>query len=92
MKKNKLSINAFEKYSISFVNKTNIKGGYPEGWTGEIPVEDENTWQTGDDPTNSTGGPGTSTLSTGVIRPNGPNGTNGTTSTTTLGGIRTTLP
>lgn len=89
MKKNKLSINAFEKYSISHVNKANIMGGYPEGWTEEIPVEDENTSQTGDDPTNSTGGPGTSTLSTGVIRPNG---TYGTTSTTTLGGIKTTLP
>lgn len=86
MKKNKLKINAFEKYSISNANKINFKGGYPEGWTGEITLEDENTSQTGDDPINGAGGPGTTILGTILIKPNGTN------DSTSQIGIKVILP
>ncbi|WP_136667724.1 hypothetical protein [Flavobacterium sp. H122] len=68
MKRNKLELDAFEKFGITNTSKISIKGGYPEGWVPELSADDENTWTGEIELNNSTGGPGTTTLSTGVIK------------------------
>lgn len=72
MKKNKLTVYAFEKYSLTNANKYNVKGGFPQDWNGtNDPKDDIVLIEEEPDPDNGTGsgGPGSSTLSTGVIKP-----------------------
>lgn len=72
MKKNKLTISAFEKYELTDKIKILVTGGYPEGWTPPL-LEDDYSGDPitdgGDDPDNATGGPGSSTsTATGTIK------------------------
>lgn len=70
MKKNKLTIFAFEKYHLTNANKITIKGGFPQDWNGTDELKDDIVQlEEEPDPNNGTGGPGSSTLSTGVIKP-----------------------
>lgn len=71
MKKNKLTIRAFEKFIIANNSKAHIKGGNPEGGIGEMSFDDYSTG-TGENSESSPGGPGSTTLSTGVIKPTDP--------------------
>lgn len=69
MKKNKLTIYAFEKYSLTNANKINVKGGLPEGWNEtNDPNDDIILTEEDPEPNNGTGGPSSSPLSTGVIK------------------------